>query len=87
MDAAFDVLLVVSCEFVGTIAFTSKGKIIKTLPNWDLKMRFFCLVENIARRIFKKIFNDPCAHGQRDENCMDECYDNDGEDCENECCK
>ena len=33
MDAAFDVLLVVSCEFVGTIAFTSKGKIIKTLLN------------------------------------------------------
>lgn len=83
MDAAFVVLLVVSCEFVGTIAFSSKGKIIKTLPNWDL----FCLVENIARRIFKKIFNDPCAHGQRDENCVDECYENDGEDCENECCK
>ena len=51
-----------------------------------IKIICFCLVENIDRPSFDDVSNDPCGYGDRDENCIDECLENGGEDCEDECC-
>ena len=51
-----------------------------------IKTICFCLVENIDRPSFDDVSNDPCGYGDRDENCIDECLENGGEDCEDECC-